>query len=240
MADHMVWRCPSTQTGSLPANPDNPYAWSNGIHPSWKTITADFANPTIVNLAQNITTQMSKANCRAFAAGYQQNCWTDLTYDSYSYTGYVITANMFSSPEDMVFDFDSFWGTLPWNAVWKDWQSYKGQKYYQIKEGIERFLITDINNPAGSSKAQSDICVMWDGTEASFVPAIPQYNVTPAVAPPYPTIPPGTGYKPGEFWHIPGGTNILFMDGHVEFARWPQPFGSRQVPAVKEFAVNWL
>ena len=63
----------------------------------------------------------------------------------------------------------------------------------RLREGIERFLITDINNPAGSAKSQSDIYIMWD-------------NVTTRVQ---------------DFNHVPGGANVLFMDGHVEFERYP-------------------
>ncbi len=66
---------------------------------------------------------------------------------------------------------------------------------YRLREGIERFMITDINNPAAGAKAQSDIFVMWD-------------NVTTAAA---------------TFNHIPGGSNVLYMDGHVEFRRYPGP-----------------
>jgi prepilin-type N-terminal cleavage/methylation domain-containing protein/prepilin-type processing-associated H-X9-DG protein len=68
-----------------------------------------------------------------------------------------------------------------------------GNTIYRLREGIERFLITDINNPAASAKAQSDIFIMWD-------------NVSSDVA---------------RFNHVPGGSNILFMDGHVEFKRYP-------------------
>ncbi len=64
---------------------------------------------------------------------------------------------------------------------------------YRLREGIERFLITDINNPAGSAMAQSEVAVMFD-------------TVTTQVE---------------DFNHIPGGGNILFMDGHVEFSRYP-------------------
>jgi prepilin-type N-terminal cleavage/methylation domain-containing protein/prepilin-type processing-associated H-X9-DG protein len=64
---------------------------------------------------------------------------------------------------------------------------------YRFREGIERFFITDINNPAGSSKAQSELAVMWD--ELSTRTEI--------------------------FNHIPGGCNVLYMDGHVEFMRYP-------------------
>ena len=72
---------------------------------------------------------------------------------------------------------------------------YHGTTVYRLKEGIERFLITDINNPAGGAKAQSNIQTMAD-----------LWAVTPA-----------------DFNHVPGGANILFMDGHVEFRRYPNP-----------------
>jgi prepilin-type processing-associated H-X9-DG protein len=66
---------------------------------------------------------------------------------------------------------------------------------YRLKEGIERFAITDINNPAGSAMAQSDLAVMWDST--------------------------WTDYSISTFNHVPGGANVLYMDGHVEFMRYP-------------------
>lgn len=68
----------------------------------------------------------------------------------------------------------------------------------KLREGIERFMITDINNPAGSSKAQSTLPVMWDRIV---------YSATRA------------RYRE-RFNHIPGGSNILFMDGHVEFKKY--------------------
>jgi len=64
---------------------------------------------------------------------------------------------------------------------------------HKLREGIERFFITDINNPAASSRSQSEISVMWDRV----------YN------------------NPGDFTHVPGGANVLFMDGHVEFVKYP-------------------
>jgi len=65
---------------------------------------------------------------------------------------------------------------------------------YRLREGIERFFITDINNPAASAVAQSDIFVMWDDLNAG---------------------------QPEFMNHIPGGCNVLYMDGHVEFVRYP-------------------
>ena len=69
---------------------------------------------------------------------------------------------------------------------------------YRLREGIERFFITDINNPAASALAQSEIPVMWDQAWA-------------------PSGPWGWSY----YNHIPGGSNVLYMDGHVEFIRYP-------------------
>ncbi len=61
----------------------------------------------------------------------------------------------------------------------------------RVREGIERFLITDINNPAGAALAQSQIPVLieWPDRHAT---------------------------SSGQ----PGG-NVLFMDGHVEFRAYP-------------------
>jgi len=63
---------------------------------------------------------------------------------------------------------------------------------YRFREGIERFLITDINNPAASSKAQSEISVIYDIVDTDV----------------------------GDFNHIPGGSNVLYLDGHVSFVRF--------------------
>lgn len=64
---------------------------------------------------------------------------------------------------------------------------------YRLREGIERFMITDINNPGSSALAQSELPVMSD----LVATAVALYN------------------------HVPGGANVLYMDGHVEFIRYP-------------------
>lgn len=66
----------------------------------------------------------------------------------------------------------------------------------RIREGVERFFITDINNPGASSQAQSEVFVMSDRTANSVE----------------------------NFSHIPGGANILYMDGHVGFTKFPGSF----------------
>ena len=74
-----------------------------------------------------------------------------------------------------------------------------GNTIYRLREGIERFFITDINNPAASALAQSELAIMWDYIEAGMDD-------------------PGRLQR---FNHIPGGCNVLYADGHVEFKKYP-------------------
>jgi len=77
---------------------------------------------------------------------------------------------------------------------------------YRLREGIERFLITDINNPAAAAKAQSELTVMIDvwGT-GKKLSATEDDSMTAAIS---------------VFNHVPGGANVLYMDGHVDFLRY--------------------
>jgi prepilin-type N-terminal cleavage/methylation domain-containing protein/prepilin-type processing-associated H-X9-DG protein len=79
-----------------------------------------------------------------------------------------------------------------------DLKSDQGSKptVYRLREGIERFFITDINNPAATAQAQSEISVMSDWV-----------NIVAGQ---------GTNFN-----HVPGGANVLYMDGHVSFIRYP-------------------
>ena len=63
---------------------------------------------------------------------------------------------------------------------------------HHLGEGIERFMITDINDTARSSAAQSTVFTVWDKVS----------SVASA------------------FNHVPGGSNVLYMDGHVEFIKY--------------------
>jgi len=76
---------------------------------------------------------------------------------------------------------------------------------YRLREGIERFMITDINNPAASAKAQSEIPVSGDWVSTDIGQ---------------------------EFNHVPGGCNFLYMDGHVEFIRFPGKWPVNRTMAV--------
>lgn len=65
----------------------------------------------------------------------------------------------------------------------------------RLREGVERFMITDINNPAAGAEAQSTIPVMWDLISTNPTGSA-QYN------------------------HVPGGGNVLYMDGHVGWLKY--------------------
>ena len=84
---------------------------------------------------------------------------------------------------------------------------------YRLREGIERFLITDINNPAASAKAQSEIFIYADKIQED----------------------------PQHFNHVPGGGNVLYMDGHVEFIKYPGefPFSALNATRAKEIGDAW-
>ena len=83
-----------------------------------------------------------------------------------------------------------------------------GDTVYRLREGIERFMITDINNPSASAKAQSEVFVMMDIVATSV----------------------------GHFNHVPGGSNVLYLDGHVEFIRY-EPFPGGTPPVTEDMAV---
>jgi prepilin-type processing-associated H-X9-DG protein len=81
--------------------------------------------------------------------------------------------------------------TVP--AAFAGTQAGGGNVMMRLREGVERFLITDINNPGGSAKAQSNVAVMWDHVTTNTI----------------------------DFNHIPGGGNVLYLDGHVNFIKYP-------------------
>ncbi len=93
-----------------------------------------------------------------------------------------------------------------------------GNTVYALKEGIERFLITDINNPAGSAMAQSSIPLMHDGLNASLNNQGVNNRQQSMVS---------------RFNHIPGGCNVLYLDGHVEFLKYPTKYPINHYMAIE-------
>jgi prepilin-type N-terminal cleavage/methylation domain-containing protein/prepilin-type processing-associated H-X9-DG protein len=82
-----------------------------------------------------------------------------------------------------------------------------GTTIYRLREGIERFLITNINNAAQNAQAQSTVPIQWDQINSNLADSS---GVT--------------------MNHVPGGSNVLYLDGHVDFLRYTSEGG--------EFPVN--
>jgi prepilin-type processing-associated H-X9-DG protein len=110
---------------------------------------------------------------------------------------YGSAINNYDPLDDVVFDHD-----IDLALVGMGGQKYgnaQTDKVYRLKEGIERFLITDINNPGASAQAQSTLPIMWDN-----IAAVAAGNIG--------------------FNHVPGGCNTLYMDGHVSFVKLGDTF----------------
>ncbi|MBI5094097.1 MAG: hypothetical protein HZB26_16850 [Candidatus Hydrogenedentes bacterium] len=146
----------------------------------------------------------------------------ELTKEPYDYTGWLIVSDVnilgplagtAGSGPNGRFEESEFSGT-PWgelalanvssggaasnrdftvSAAYAGTQAGGGATLFRLRDGIERFLITDINNPAAGAGASTTIAVLWD-------------HITTAAA---------------DFAHVPGGGNVLYLDGHVTFMRYP-------------------
>jgi len=79
----------------------------------------------------------------------------------------------------------------------------KQLKIFRLKEGAERFMITDLDRAAAANQAQSGVPVQWDM-------AAKGHSTGAADA-----------YVKFKFNHLPGGANVLYMDGHVEWHSYP-------------------
>ncbi len=86
--------------------------------------------------------------------------------------------------------------------------------YSTLREGVERFFITDINNPASGTSGQSQLFVMWDAWAQNAQAGDTPPNMYPSWI--VNNLPPSSISL---FNHVPGGSNVLYMDGHVEFVR---------------------
>jgi prepilin-type N-terminal cleavage/methylation domain-containing protein/prepilin-type processing-associated H-X9-DG protein len=131
----------------------------------------------------------------------------------YYYYGYALSDNMFVDAADFanftlaVEGFQDLIENVDPDAVEEDWffediaanpvPVNDFDSALRLSEGVERFFITDINNPGSGALAQSELVVMYDGVAET----------------------------PFDFNHIPGGSNVLYMDGHVEFVKYQSTTG---------------
>ncbi|MDQ1257207.1 MAG: hypothetical protein QG656_1810, partial [Candidatus Hydrogenedentes bacterium] len=69
-----------------------------------------------------------------------------------------------------------------------------GNIVYRLAEGVERFVIGDVTNAGATASSQSEIWIMSDVLATTL----------------------------SDFNHVPGGCNVLYMDGHVQFQKYEQ------------------
>lgn len=112
----------------------------------------------------------------------------------------------FTHNDDFVYGIMEAYDIDTKNALIAPYGTGGGDTVYRLREGIERFTITDINNPAATAAAQSAIWVMLDKISVDVV----------------------------DFNHVPGGCNVLYFDGHVEFRRYPD----QQGPVMRALAIG--
>jgi prepilin-type N-terminal cleavage/methylation domain-containing protein/prepilin-type processing-associated H-X9-DG protein len=138
----------------------------------------------------------------------------ELTVQPYSYLGYAFSDDMFEVAADFtnfqlaIEGYDALLIGGDVEIVNEDWVLEDTSanpvpingftSVLRLKEGIERFFITDINNPGATAKAQSVITVMNDAIAEDAA----------------------------NFNHIPGGSNVLYMDGHATFVKYTGPDGT--------------
>lgn len=123
----------------------------------------------------------------------------------YGYTGYVLEVEQYSDAAGAAallqntMALDAPGAADPEGTFSSNWPvavpgtgNAGGDVIMRLREGIERFLVTDINNPGATAQAQSDLPILWD----VIMRMASHYN------------------------HIPGGGNVLYMDGHVGFIKY--------------------
>ncbi|GMV99889.1 MAG: hypothetical protein AMXMBFR84_10280 [Candidatus Hydrogenedentota bacterium] len=139
---------------------------------------------------------------------------------SYFYTGWLIRSRWIADPATNDYSplFAQAWldvmngdpGALATSWIFTDFDGAE-HTVHTLQEGVERFLITDINNPSASNVAQSEVPIMFDKVDLD----------------------------PTQFNHIPGGVNTLFMDGHVEFIKYPGEYPSSRAWAEMVDTLNF-
>jgi prepilin-type N-terminal cleavage/methylation domain-containing protein/prepilin-type processing-associated H-X9-DG protein len=108
---------------------------------------------------------------------------------------YYFPPNMFAFMDEDILLPPEFWGLGTGN----------GDTIFRLRHGIERFFMTDINNPGRGSISASQLPVMFDTIRADV----------------------------RDYSHRPTGGNILYMDGHVEFVQYPDMTG--RIPYTRFF-----
>lgn len=78
----------------------------------------------------------------------------------------------------------------------------------RLRDGVDRLLVEDIDRPDAGLGSESSLPVCWDSTIGVAADGSPAFS------------------------HLPGGSNVLYMDGHVRFVRMGES-GVLAAPAVR-------
>ncbi len=240
LTDIQIQFCPSD--GDYPKSQQKDYLWSpqgakmqRTVGTGWDTSN----NPQVMNKVSPGGNQY----CDPSAFDPKLNCYMHGGYWSYNYWGYVVDGSWFKDVNDYAIMFGdtllngasaqsldakptAVAGEVDPNCrglytnIGKDatfvLSGGRSVTAVVLREGAERFMITDINNAGASASAQSSSAIMWDNSFSG-------YGGTA-----------GALRGVDNFNHVPGGANILYMDGHVEFAKYPQPIGSKAYVMARE------
>lgn len=227
ITDLQIQFCPSD--GDYPKSQQKDYTWSPTVGMKLhRTIGTgwDTSNDSLVK--QKVSPAGGGSQyCDPALFNPGLNCYYHGGYWSYNYWGYMIEGKYFNTAADFTWVFSSNAAiaapqSLDCRAAGcpqgRGWVANREQPaaftmpstgravtMMALREGIERFVITDINNAGASSSAQTEAAVMWDNSYTNE----------------------GALTDMNSFNHVPGGANVLYMDGHVEWAKFPQPIGSK-------------
>jgi prepilin-type N-terminal cleavage/methylation domain-containing protein/prepilin-type processing-associated H-X9-DG protein len=232
LTDIQIQFCPSD--GDFARSQLEGYLWHPDGAKMLRTVGTGWENSGNPQVMNKVSSGVRNAYCVPEDFDQALNCYYHGGYWSYNYWGYAVDGSWFQESNDFALVFGD---TVPNGASdqsldckpsgencaanSRGWYANIGKEAtftlsgnrtvtaMPLREGVERFLVTDINNPAESSNGQSNTAVMWDNSFSGY-----GGNA-------------GAIRGVGNFNHIPGGANVLYMDGHVEWAKYPQPIGSK-------------
>jgi len=219
LTDLKVFFCPS---GTRQEANDAGFPWSGStprrVNALWKDVPESGYSGVAAAVDRDLGAQSDDNICRADRPGYdpaysRQYCYPRGSFNQYRYWGWAIPSDWIqgaSDSQEISSAVDGAFAEMPFQ--WRDVSITlprtettgvpEQKRLLWLKEGIERFMITDINNPAGAANAQSTIAVQYDNMN-------------------FDTFDYDEGDLLDGFHHIPGGTNVLWMDGHVTFETYP-------------------
>ncbi len=212
--------------------------YRRGIEPSWAD---DPLDSPVRELAremrdQGIAQAQADKWCRDNNPENDRFCYWRMLTGSYNYWGWAVRAEQVANADDMYEmgriidnDLDEPSTLNPGCNVSRRFQDlevtlpkFGKTDIRYFREGVERFAITDLQNPAIASQARARQALMWDRTE-------PNPDVTAANTKVWP--------------HPTMAANVLFMDGHVELTAYPQlengPFWMLTESAMFDKMVWW-